>query len=125
MTHLRIHLLIIALTATTLAACKGGPDPVDMDAEELVVSGCSADDECPGGRCVAGIGSGLCTANCSDQGDCPDGTICADTEGSRGVCLLTCTKGQECTEHLGPAYTCDTETNLDNGRDARVCIDGR
>ena len=100
--------------------------PAEMPAEELVQSDCATDEDCPGGRCIAGIGTGLCTANYTAQEDCPEGTICTDTEStSGGVCLLSCTTSTYCTEHLGSAYTCDEESNLTTGEDVRVCIDGR
>ena len=111
----------------TLCACgaETARTPSEIPSEELVQSGCSADDECPGGRCVTGIGEGLCTANCAAQADCPEGTICTDTEASMGVCLLSCTSTNECTDHLGSAYACDTESALETDRDVRVCIDSR
>jgi len=113
--------------ALTLVGCSSDDDrdPADIPPMELVQSGCATDDDCPGGRCVAGIGEGLCTANCTTQEDCPDGTLCTDTEAVDGVCLLSCTTASECTEHLGSAWTCDTETDLTTGEDVRVCIDSR
>lgn len=88
-------------------------------------SGCTKDEQCPGGRCIAGIGDSLCTMDCAAQADCPDGTVCTDTEAVNGTCLLPCTSASQCTEHLGPAYTCDTETNLTTTEDVRVCVDSR
>lgn len=119
--------MIVALALPALSACSNqdARDPADIPPKELVQSGCNTDDDCPGGRCVAGVGEGLCTANCTEQADCPDGTVCADTEATGGVCLLTCDAAAECTEHLGPEYNCDTETDLSTGADVRVCIDGR
>lgn len=99
--------------------------PSEIPPEELVQSGCSSDDECAGGRCISGIGEGLCTANCEVQADCPEGTICTDTEAMNGVCLLACENTSECTDHLGSAYACDTESALETDRDVRVCIDSR
>ena len=106
-------------------AC-GSQAPADIPAEELVVSGCTTNADCPGARCIAGIGTGLCTADCTSQDDCPDGTVCTDTESSSGgVCLLSCSSPSYCTEHLGSAYACDEESNLTTGEDVLVCIDGR
>lgn len=112
----------LALAAALLFSAGCSSDP---DAEDLIYTGCSDNADCEGGRCISGIDSGLCTSNCSSGADCPSGSVCADTEAINGVCLLTCSSGSFCTEHLGSAYTCDTETNLDNDEDVRVCIDAR
>lgn len=115
--------ILTLITFFALAGC-GDPDPADIPAKELVESGCQSDDDCAGGTCIAGIGQGLCTADCTSQSDCPDGTVCTDTESaSGGVCLLTCATHEECTDHLGSAYNCDTETNFTSGEDVWVCID--
>lgn len=112
-----------------LPACSesDGTAPRDLEPKELVQSGCNSNDDCPGGRCIAGVGEGLCTADCTAQDQCPEGTVCADVEGVDGICLLTCTPAEsaECTEHLGGAYSCDEETNYNSGEDVWVCIDGR
>lgn len=121
---------LIAAFASLVMLLFVGPgcaneDPASTPAEELVQSGCAADADCPGGRCVVGIGTGLCTADCTVQEDCPEGTICTDTEAVNGVCLLSCSDSSACTEHLGPEYNCDEESSLTTGEDVRVCIDGR
>jgi len=129
----RFAFIVVVPTVMLLTAAGCGNDdgrnPADIPREELVQSGCTEDDDCPGGRCIVGIGDGLCTANCTAQSDCPDGTICTDTEAGtdtgEGVCLLSCTENTYCTEHLGGAYNCDTESNLTTGEDVRVCIDSR
>ena len=116
--------IITILSMTLLAAC-GQTDLADIPPRELVQSGCSDNADCAGDRCIVGVGEGLCSANCTTQDDCPTGTICADTEAVRGVCLLSCTNSSECTEHLGSAFDCDTESDLTTGQDVHVCIDGR
>ena len=129
MRHFLIYGLAISIISISMLIGCGNDDeraPADIPAQELVQSECSADEDCPGGRCITGIGDGLCTANCTTQEDCPEETICTDTESSSGgVCLLSCSTGSECTEHLGSAYTCDEESDLTTGEDVRVCIDGR
>ncbi len=121
--------LVLPMTLLAAPACGDpmGPaeDPANIPAEELVQSGCSVDADCPGGTCIAGIGTGLCTAVCSAQEDCPEGTICTDTEAAEGTCLLACSGGSYCTDHLGPEYNCDEESSLTTDEDVRVCIDGR
>ena len=66
---------------------------------------------------------GLCTTECTTQEECPDGTVCTDTEATNGICLFSCSNGQECRDLLGQGYTCDEESNLTTGADIRVCID--
>ena len=122
----RVFRALLPVFVLILFSGCGERSPLEIPAEELVQSDCSADEDCPGGRCIVGIGNGLCTANCTAQEDCPEGTICTDTEStSGGVCLLSCETGSYCTEHLGSAYTCDEESNLTTGEDVRVCIDSR
>ena len=106
-----------------LGAVACGEDPSSMPAAEVVKQGCSADEDCAGGRCVEGLPGGLCTANCEVQEDCPEGTICTDTEAAGGICLFPCSNGAECRDLLGSGYTCDEESNLTTGEDVRVCID--
>ena len=118
-----LSMLVPAFLLAVAVGC--GTDPSKLDAKELVQGGCNSDDDCPGGTCIAGIGEGLCTAGCSTHDDCPSGTLCIDTESEfDGVCLLTCETNSECSDHLGPEYNCDTESDLVTGEDVRVCIDG-
>lgn len=120
------HRLFPALAGLALAlatsAC-GTSDPSRLPAEEVVQSGCEGDDECAGGYCIEGLSNGLCTAECTTQEECPEGTVCTDTEAVAGVCLFPCTSGAECRDMLGDGYTCDEESNLTTGADIRVCID--
>ncbi len=108
-----------------IVGCSGDVPPSELPPTELVQSGCAQDEDCPGGRCIVGIGEGLCTANCTVQEDCPDGTICTDTEAMDGVCLLSCENSAACKDHLGNAYNCDSESSFTADEDVRVCIDGR
>lgn len=114
--------LLILLAPLTLIAC-GGKEPADLPAEEVVQSGCEDDGDCAGGRCITGLPGGLCTAECSTQEECPEGTVCTDTEAVNGVCLFPCSTPGECTDLLGDGYTCDEETNFTTEEDIRVCID--
>ncbi len=92
-------------------------------AGDVVHTGCENGADCPGGRCVQGFPGGLCTRDYTAQEDCPDGTVCADTESLDGVCLFVCSTDGACVDRLGPGYTCDTETNLSTGEDVLVCVD--
>lgn len=114
---------LVAILASTLGGCGGGKDPAELPAEEVVQKGCSENADCTGGRCVDGLPGGLCTANCTSQGDCPEGTVCTDTEAHSGVCLFPCSNAGECRDKVGTGYTCDEESNLTSGEDVRVCID--
>ena len=108
-----------ALAVVTGFGCGGD----DESAEDIVQKGCELDSDCPGGRCIEGLPGGLCTKNCSASGDCPDGTVCADTEATDGVCLFRCTSSDFCREQIGSGYVCDEESDLESGEDVRVCID--
>lgn len=114
---------IIAGVATLSTLACSSADPSQLPAEEVVNQGCENDDDCTGGRCIQGLPGGLCTAECTSQEDCPEGTVCTDTEAVDGVCLFTCDSAQFCRDQVGEGYTCDTETNLTTEEDVRVCID--
>lgn len=100
-------------------ACRG-EEPTSTD---IVSKGCTENADCEGGRCIEGLPGGLCTSDCETQDDCPEGTLCTDTEATQGVCLIECSATSECTEHIGSGYVCDEETNFTTGEDIRVCID--
>ena len=118
------HLHTLAFTVTlVLAGLLGCADSADS-AHDIVQKGCDANSDCAGGLCVEGLPGGLCTANCSSQDDCPDSTVCTDTEAHGGVCLFSCTSTQQCIDDVGTGYVCDTESNLSTGEDVAVCIDG-
>ncbi len=120
------HVLVLALAIPMFAAIGSGcsdDDPATLPADEVVKKGCSVDGDCRGGRCVEGLPGGLCTANCGADEDCPEGTICTDTEAANGVCLFPCTSAAQCVERVGSGYTCDSESSLTTGEDVRVCID--
>ena len=113
---------LIASFLLSLAAC--GDDGSSESAEDVVVPGCTDDEDCEGGRCVTGLPDGLCTRNCTGvEGECPEGTVCIDTEAVGGICLFPCATASECLDLLGPGYTCDGETELATGADILVCID--
>ncbi len=44
----------------------------------------------------------ICTRQCRNQGECPDGSTCTDV-GRRSVCLLSCEEDSEC----GAAFRCE------------------
>lgn len=51
------------------------------DAEEVVGSGCSFDDECESGLCIDVDGDGMCTARCVADLDCPEQFVCEGRPG--------------------------------------------
>ena len=122
---MKIYLAPVCLMASILLVSNGcgSSDPSRLSAEEVVQSGCETNDDCAGSYCITGLPNGLCTAECTSEEDCPEGTVCTDTEAVNGVCLFPCTSGEECRELLGDGYTCDEETSLTSGADIRVCID--
>lgn len=115
---------MIALVALAISCKDDDHTPAsELPADDVIQKGCESDADCPGGRCVEGLPGGLCTANCGHGSDCPEGTICTDTEAHGGVCLFPCDSASDCADLLGSGYTCDSESDLDTGEDVRVCID--
>ena len=116
-----------ALSVSAVFACNNTDGPAgssgDTDAHDIVQKGCGADEDCADGRCVDGLPEGLCTSNCVTHEDCPEGTLCTDTESPDGICLFTCANTDQCLDDVGSGYVCDTESDLVSGEDIRVCID--
>ena len=116
------HRIIPILTFALGLAAGACADHAD-EARQVVFTGCEVGSDCPGGRCIAGFPGGLCTRNCTRHADCPEGTLCVDTEALDGVCLYPCSTDGQCVETLGGGYTCDTETNIETTEDVLVCVD--
>lgn len=116
MTRMTVGLML--LLSVGLAGC-GGPD-----AHDVVNRGCSADADCPAGRCMEDYPGGLCTKTCGNQGECPAGTACVESDGSGGVCLFRCESAEQCRQEVGDGYECDCKSDVTTGEDVDVCIDG-
>lgn len=87
--------------------------------DRKVGGACNSDGDCKD-RCLEAFPGGMCTLSCTRDEECTNQTVCADTEG--GVCLFPCDSTQECVDELGDGYACDDETSFDD-REIRVCVD--
>jgi hypothetical protein len=75
-----------------LAACgDNGPPP--GGGAGWVGAGCGAPGQCPSGYCCRSsqCGGGMCTYPCSNNAQCPYGTLCAD-----GACFWACSSDANC-----------------------------
>ncbi len=113
--------IVSVLAVAALLGYGCGDD--GTEAHDIVQKGCEQNADCPGGRCVEGLPGGLCTSNCQGAEDCPEGTICTDTEAHGGICLFPCESTAQCQDDVGSGYACDEESDLTTGEDVRVCID--
>jgi hypothetical protein len=74
-------------------------------------------------RCLTGgqFPDGLCSLDCEQDDDCPDGSACADLEG--GVCLFSCQADPDC-DFLGAGWRCHDQPERGGGGPVSVCIGG-
>ncbi|RMG98886.1 MAG: hypothetical protein D6705_04625 [Deltaproteobacteria bacterium] len=119
----RIARLLTIGLAVGLGMAAGACSDHGDDAHHVIYTGCDANGDCSGGRCIDGFPGGLCTRNCARHEDCPSGTLCVDTESIHGVCLFPCATDGECVDTLGGGYTCDTESDVETEEDVLVCVD--
>ena len=106
--RLTISMLLLSLTT----ACGIGPNsPVvggecatDRDCEKV----CSMEDD---------FGTGMCTVRCSNDQDCPEGSVCL--EKGDGMCAVSCSVADDCAG-FGRAFTCKNMKRVSGG-DVAVC----
>ncbi len=107
-----------ALVVAALVAAGPGCG-VSSDVSRELGARCDTMDECDE-RCLAGsrFPGGFCSATCDDDGDCPDGAVCADLNG--GVCLFDCDGAAAC-EFLGTDWECRSADGAGGG-EVMVCV---
>jgi len=99
----------------------------------LVLAGCrdSAEDDVVGARCTQATDcrfmcempsnqfpDGFCTVHCTDDTQCPHGTVCMTPAG--GVCLFPCGNDVDCG-FLGEGWLCQDKDRASGGH-RLVCI---
>jgi hypothetical protein len=108
----------IAIAVVLLAACG------EHDISRELGARCDRASDCAE-RCLTPSGdypNGLCTVDCSDNGDCPSDGVCVEREG--GVCLFECQTPSDC-EFLGAGWNCKEENlQSDPQRKVLVCRGG-
>ena len=108
--------LVLALVAVPLAC---GDEEEAVGKEGTLVGGpCASDDDCDG-QCAQGgdFPEGTCTQSCTDDSQCPDGTVCIDKLG--GSCHLVCEDNSDCRG----LYECDSQGRVGAVGEAFVCVD--
>jgi hypothetical protein len=109
---------LLLLLAIVPAACDsgavgnegdvvGGPCTLSGDCDEDEGSLCLSDQSFPGGTC---------TQRCEVADDCPDDTTCIRK--TSGICLLNCTSDGDCRS----GYVCAAQPKIDGSSDAGVCL---
>jgi hypothetical protein len=113
--RLAIATLVVA-AGLALSGCQSA------EVSRAVGARCNAKAECDE-RCQPPsdeFPGGFCTLSCLDDGDCPDGTRCADVAG--GICLFPCELDDECL-FLGEIWICDERPPLPgNDDEVSVCL---
>ena len=99
--------------------------------EQLIGGECASvadcddqNDDTPTLECLQGFKGGYCgRAGCSTDADCPEGSLCADLDGTT-YCFLVCTDKIQCNENR----TVDNESNCSSsvdpvaGGEEKLCI---
>jgi hypothetical protein len=112
--------LAIVLSIGCLVSCGSDADDGVGNEGDVVGGPCTDFMDCaPESYCETGgdFPGGVCTLDCRDDRDCPEGTACIDKQG--GICLLLCNFDSDCRQ----GYDCDDEDRRGASGKATVCID--
>lgn len=104
----------LAFLVVTLTACPPvGPNGRDVGAP------CDSDRDCTD-QCAEQkeFDDGMCTIECDDDHDCPDGTVCILNGG--GVCAISCDRDSDC-DGFAQKFECK-ETVTPNFEREEVCL---
>ena len=120
-------LIVIMSLGLLLSACGD-----DNEANDQLIGGeCTAladcddeNDDTPELECLTEFSGGYCgREGCTTDSDCPEGSLCADLDGTY-YCFLVCTDKAQCNENR----TVDNESNCSSnispvsGGEEKLCI---
>jgi hypothetical protein len=112
------RLAILLSTALVVSCGSDSVDPISNEGD--VVGGPCTDfmDCAPDSYCEtdSDFPDGICTLDCRDDRDCPEGSVCIDKQG--GICLLLCNFDSDCRRQ----YECEDENRRGASGKATVCI---
>jgi len=123
---MRSLVFLVAILGMLFVGC--GED----DANDQLIGGeCATAADCDDGNddtpaldCILDFKGGYCgRAGCQNSTDCPEGSLCADLEGSF-YCFLACTDKAQCNQNR----TADNESNCSSsvdpveGGEQKLCI---
>ena len=105
-------LISVVVLSLALGACPAGETG----------EACTADGDCESSRCVTGgsFPGGLCTPECNNDSECPEGFSCVSR--SSGICLKNCGSDAECESERGTSWQCREESLEAGGGNRNVCI---
>lgn len=94
------HGMLVLAVSLILFSCTD-----DEIALVAVGDACSADEECEGGFCFtdATFPDAYCTRLCSEDGVCPEGSVCHLYQGNYKFCMAPCKVDSDCRT----GYVCD------------------
>ncbi len=120
--------LLIALAALVLVAAYGvgcGNEAV----ERGVGAACTTDADCTevGQACLDFKGGYCGIANCTDNGDCPDGSACVTLiDDGKNYCFLVCVDKAQCNVHrsVDDEANCSSTkvTFVDGDMNSKTCV---
>jgi hypothetical protein len=123
---MRIPIALLTVLGLLFLGC--GED----DANEQKIGGeCVTADDCDDGDddtpaldCILDFKGGYCgRANCQTSEDCPEGSSCADLEGSF-YCFLHCTDKAQCNQNRSVENESNCSSSVDpvEGGELKLCI---
>lgn len=106
----RLALRGLILFFAPVAACSDANDARSL----RIGAECTLEAECenPDLTCLSDFRGGYCgQRDCSGDGDCPDGSMCVDEDGTT-YCFLRCTEKSDCNTHRTAANEANCESSV-------------
>lgn len=119
--------LLASLVLGLLIPACGDDDANDwlIGAECATTADCDdGNDDTPELFCLTEFGGGYCgLEGCETDMDCPEGSLCADLEGTH-YCFLVCTDKAQCNENRTAEHESNCSSSVDPiaGGDEKLCI---
>lgn len=127
----RVSLICVLVCFVCLAVAGCGDDDGSEADRQLIGAECAVpedcddeDDETPPLDCLTEFGGGYCgRAGCAASDDCPEGSLCADLNGSY-YCFLVCNDKGECNRNRTVDNESNCSSNIDpvEGGIEKLCI---
>lgn len=126
-------LFLLSLAAALLLGC-GDDDGAGTQADRLGVGAeCETDDDClqserDGGisqECLTQFKGGYCgIEDCSDHGDCPQGSGCVAHDDGSNYCFRLCGDKPECNLNRAPDNEANCSSSIEYASDAlgKACV---
>ena len=126
-----MRLLLCITLLAWIASCNDEDNGGSEASDQLIGAECTGPEDCddedpetPELDCITDFKGGYCgRAGCTASEECPEGSLCADMEGSY-YCFLVCTEKYQCNEHRTVDNESNCSSNIDpvEGGEEKLCI---